>query len=84
MSDEQLTRFEFFVRSHFSRSSIRSILAKSLQGDLTKNDIPEELGIVVGGLAKLYVGELIETGICNIIVSMNLFIFACSFQQQIY
>lgn len=62
MSEEQLTRFEFFVRSHFPRNSIRNILAKSLHGDLSKRDIPEDLGIVVGGLAKLFVGELIEMG----------------------
>ena len=62
MSEEQLTRFEFFVRSHFPRNAIRSMLAKHLQGDLTKSDVPDEIGIVVAGLAKLFVGELIETG----------------------
>jgi hypothetical protein len=30
MSEEQLTRFEFFVRSHLSRSRVKDILVQSL------------------------------------------------------
>ena len=62
MSDEQLTRFEFFTRSHFSRSQIKSILAKELS-IATENAVNDEMAIVVSSLTKLFVGELLETAI---------------------
>ena len=72
MSEEQLTRFEFFVRSHFPRNAIKAMLVKSIQGDITRSDITDEIAIVVGSLTKLFVGELIETG--NILIY---FIYSC-------
>jgi len=30
MTDEQLTRFEFFVRSHLSRSKVKDILQQTI------------------------------------------------------
>jgi hypothetical protein len=61
MSDEQLMRFEFFVRSHLSRSAVKELVEKTISN---KYPVSDEMAIVVGGLAKLYIGELIETGFC--------------------
>ena len=48
------------------------MLVKSIQGDITRSDITDEIAIVVGSLTKLFVGELIETG--NILIY---FIYSC-------
>ena len=65
LSEEDSARFEFFFRSHFSRSSIKEILLNSLD---TKSDkeviITDETAVVVASLAKLFVGEIVESGIC--------------------
>jgi transcription initiation factor TFIID subunit 11 len=58
MSEEQLTRFEFFFRSHFSRNTIKDLLISSVGKKWSIND---EMAIVVSSLAKLFVGELVET-----------------------
>lgn len=70
MSEEQLTRFEFFVRSHLSRARVKDIMTRALD---SKYIITDEMGIVAGGLAKLFIGEIIE--ICkyntfNLIISL--------------
>mmetsp|Transcript_1600 Transcript_1600/g.2646 ORF Transcript_1600/g.2646 Transcript_1600/m.2646 type:complete len:193 (+) Transcript_1600:103-681(+) len=57
MDEEQLTRFEFFVRSHFSRKAVKDVLTNSLHGRYAIND---EVAIIAGGLAKLFVGEIME------------------------
>ena len=59
MNEEQLTRFEFFVRSHFSRFVMKELVARNAGG---RYNITDEMAIIVGGLAKLFIGELIETG----------------------
>lgn len=59
MSEEQLTRFEFFVRSHLPRGKVKEILANALGPKYTVTD---EMAIVVCGLAKLFVGEVTEIG----------------------
>ena len=64
MSDEQLNRFEFFMRSHFSRNDIKEILYSKLGAETTK-EIPDDIAIVVGSLSKLFVGEVVETGDCD-------------------
>lgn len=62
MSDEQLNRFEFFMRSHFSKADIKEILHEKL-GAKSPKDIPDDIAIVVASLAKLFVGEVVETGL---------------------
>lgn len=57
MSDEDLTRFEFFYRSHFQKDHIKM----RLEASLPHRAITDEMAIVVGGLTKLFVGELVET-----------------------
>ncbi len=84
MTEEQLTRFEFFVRSHFSRLTIKRLLQQEIDPTVLLRDAPgfgaggggsgggaafqskflvtDEMAVVVGGLAKLFVGEVMETG----------------------
>eukprot|EP01041_Mallomonas_annulata_P009741 gene9741-20258_t len=64
MNEEQLTRFEFFYRSHFSRSQIKDILSNAIN-ERTDKDYPinDDIAIVVSSLTKLFVGELIDTAI---------------------
>lgn len=59
MSEDQLTRFEFFVRSHLPRARVKDIITNALGG---KHNITDEMAIVVCGLAKLFVGEITEIG----------------------
>jgi hypothetical protein len=60
LSEEQLNRFEFFVRSHLSRGKIKEILSKTLGSKYTVTD---DMAIVCGGLSKLLVGELIDISV---------------------
>ena len=59
MSEDQLTRFEFFVRSHLPRNKIKDIIIAKL-GSKSGKEVTDEMAIVVGSLAKLFCGELIE------------------------
>ena len=56
--EDQKNRFEFFFRSHFSRSAVKKIIEDVSK----KTNITDDIGIAVASLAKLYVGELIESG----------------------
>jgi len=60
MDDEQLTRFEFFSRSHFPREKIKDIICCKLGSSASSADVTDEMAIVVGSLAKFYCGELVE------------------------
>lgn len=59
MTEEQLSRFEFFVRSHLPRNRVKEILSAALG---TKFTVTDEMAIVVSGLAKLFIGEITEIG----------------------
>ena len=59
MTEDQLTRFEFFVRSHLPRARVKDILTNALG---SKYNITDEMAIVVCGLAKLFIGEITEIG----------------------
>lgn len=59
MSEEQLTRFEFFVRSHFPKNRIKEIMNEALG---PKQLVTDEMIIVVSGLAKMFVGEVCDVG----------------------
>lgn len=58
MSEEELTRFEFFSRSHLPRNRVRDIMT-DLCGP--NHSITDEMAIVVSGLTKQYIGELTDT-----------------------
>jgi hypothetical protein len=62
MNEEQLIRFDFYMRSHFKKNQMKQLISASLQPLFQDAQISDEMAIVVGSLAKLYVGELIETG----------------------
>jgi hypothetical protein len=62
MNEEQLIRFDFYMRSHFKKNHMKQLISASLQPLFQDATISDEMAIVVGSLAKLYVGELIETG----------------------
>ena len=61
MSEEQRTRFEFFMRSHFAKSKVEKIVVAALSGQKGAT-VAGDFVIVVSGLAKLFLGELMETG----------------------
>ena len=61
MSEDQLTRFEFFVRSHLPRSKVKEIICDTLGVKQSSKEITDEMTIVVSSLAKLFCGELMET-----------------------
>jgi len=68
MTEDQLVRFEFFIRSHFPRSAVKDIIVKALSKKKTFATtaaavVTDDMAIVCAGLAKLFVGELIE--LCN-------------------
>jgi hypothetical protein len=57
-----LLRFEYFSRAHFPREKIKEIIRSKL-GDLASStDLTDEMAIVVGSLAKMFCGDLVETG----------------------
>ena len=62
MSEDQLTRFEFFVRSHLPKNRVKEIVCETLGLSASSNEITEEMTIIVSSLAKLFCGELMETG----------------------
>lgn len=69
MTEDQLTRFEFFIRSHFSRNRVKEIITQALiarkgpsYAATAAGTVTEEIAIVSASLAKLFVGDLIETG----------------------
>jgi hypothetical protein len=55
---EQLTRFEYYIQSHFHKSSVRGVMGRYLKD--RKDELTDEMVIVVAGLAKLFVGEVME------------------------
>ena len=54
-NDEELTRFEYYMRSHLRKNKVKDILRENLGA---KYNVTDEICIAVGGLAKLFVGEL--------------------------
>ncbi|KAK4371151.1 hypothetical protein RND71_010626 [Anisodus tanguticus] len=56
-TEEQMSRYESFRRSGFQKSNMKKLLI-SITGN-SKISIP--MTIVVSGIAKLFVGELVET-----------------------
>lgn len=56
-SDEQVKRYEAYRRSGFSKAAMRRILHLGLGHALNPNTV-----IVVAGIAKVFVGQLVEKG----------------------
>ncbi|KAL5656028.1 hypothetical protein ACJX0J_035347, partial [Zea mays] len=70
-TQQQMNRYESFRRSGFQKSNMKRLLA-SITGS-QKISIPTS--IVVSGIAKIFVGELIETGKFRIVVLFTLFLW---------
>ena len=58
MDEEQLTRFEFFFKSHFRRGRVKEVMVNATRS--TTHIITDDMAIVVGSLTKLFVGELVD------------------------
>ncbi|XP_017480605.1 PREDICTED: transcription initiation factor TFIID subunit 11-like [Rhagoletis zephyria] len=57
-SKEQLERYEVFRRSKFSKNLIRKVIKDTL--NLT---ISERFAVALAGIAKVYVGQIVEAGL---------------------
>lgn len=63
MSEEQLTRFEYFVRSTIPRKKAKVIMGQALNiKEKEKEAVSDEMAIAVCSLTKLFVGEVCDTG----------------------
>jgi hypothetical protein len=66
MTDEERLRFDFFMQSRFNRHQIREIIARNLKGK-DRDLLTDEIVISISGLAKLFVGEVVDRAM----VAMN-------------
>ncbi|EFO86789.1 CRE-TAF-11.3 protein [Caenorhabditis remanei] len=57
-STEQLDRYAAFRRSKFNKPAVKNIIAQA-----TGSAVSDPLALAVGGLAKLFVGELVEEAV---------------------
>jgi transcription initiation factor TFIID subunit 11 len=55
MTDDQQNRYETFRTASFPKPLIKKILTTLLQ-----QNIPEKMAVIVSGVAKIFVGELVE------------------------
>eukprot|EP01033_Poteriospumella_lacustris_P020839 gene20839-15353_t len=56
LPDEELLRFEFYVRSHLTRNRVKDVMKEAL----SVKEVDDEMAIIVGGLTKLFIGELCD------------------------
>lgn len=63
MTDEQLERYEHFRRSHFKSEPVKQVMLNYLTrlDSSVKFAVTKEMTIVVAGLSKLFVGNIVET-----------------------
>ncbi len=59
MTNEQLTRFEFFIRSTIPRKKAKVIMNQAL--NMKDKEVSDEMAIAVCSLTKLFVGEVCDT-----------------------
>lgn len=57
-SEDQLNRYEMYRRAAFSKAAIRRILQS-----LTGTTVPQNVVIAMAGIAKVFVGEVVETAL---------------------
>ena len=54
-SPEELRRYEHFRRSHFEQKAVKLMMKQAAPGNIN-----QKMVIVMGGIAKVFVGEVIE------------------------
>lgn len=57
MSPDQLRRYEVYRSSALPKASIKKIINQILPSQAT---VPDKMAVVVGGVAKMFVGEVVE------------------------
>ncbi|KAI2796448.1 transcription initiation factor TFIID subunit 11 [Blomia tropicalis] len=57
-SEEQFNRYEMYRRSRFSKSTIKRLVKQA-----TNYSINEKVAFAIAGIAKVFVGQLVETGL---------------------
>jgi transcription initiation factor TFIID subunit 11 len=57
---EQLRRYEHFRRSHLRKTGVRSVMS-----EVTSLRLTEKLLVTMGGVAKVFAGELVEMARSN-------------------
>ena len=57
LNEKQLLRYDFFLRSKIDNKSISKISNKILKDNLV---CPKEIVLLIGALAKVYIGLLVE------------------------
>jgi transcription initiation factor TFIID subunit 11 len=71
LTPEQLVRYEHFRRSHFSRAAVKRVMrfarfdcsdCLQLMTDVSNERISEQMVIVMSGMTKMFVGEMVESG----------------------
>ncbi|KAH9397946.1 transcription initiation factor TFIID subunit 11, partial [Tyrophagus putrescentiae] len=62
-SKEQLERYEVFRRSKFSKNLIRKIYFFQVIKDTLNLTISERFAVALAGIAKVYVGQIVEAGL---------------------
>ncbi|KAJ3092367.1 hypothetical protein HK102_008156 [Quaeritorhiza haematococci] len=54
-TEEEMSRYETYRRSHLPKNAVKK-LVQSLMGQ----PVPQNIGIIVGGVGKLFVGQMVE------------------------
>ncbi|KAI8893617.1 TAFII28-like protein [Globomyces pollinis-pini] len=57
MDEETLNRYEAFRRAHLPKSTMRKIVTTIV------GPVPASVAIVVSGVGKIFVGEIVETAL---------------------
>ena len=58
MDESQMARFEFFMRSHLNKKAVKDVMNNYI--DNKNIVISDEMAISVAGLAKVFVGEIMD------------------------
>ena len=60
MTEQELTRFEFFSRSHLPRDKVKLIMSDIIGN---KSNVSDEMVIIVAGLTKMFIGDVVDLAV---------------------